>query len=73
MQLLMCKHQVNMEWSASLPFAFCCSKHNDNTWNLPGGNQEEGDDSLLGTATREAMEELGQVPPFELKSQILTT
>jgi 8-oxo-dGTP pyrophosphatase MutT (NUDIX family) len=50
----------------------CCSKHNDNTWTVPGGNIEPGDGSLLGAATREAMEELGVVPPFEVKAQILT-
>lgn len=50
----------------------CCSKHNDNTWTVPGGNVEDADSSLLGTATREAMEELGSVPPFEVKAQILT-
>jgi hypothetical protein len=33
---------------------------------------EAADSSLLGTATREAMEELGAVPPFEVKAQILT-
>jgi hypothetical protein len=27
---------------------------------------------LLGTAAREAYEELGQVPPFEVKAQLLT-
>jgi 8-oxo-dGTP pyrophosphatase MutT (NUDIX family) len=48
-----------------------CSKHNDNTWTVPGGNVEAADSSLLGTATREAMEELGAVPPFEVKAQIL--
>jgi ADP-ribose pyrophosphatase YjhB (NUDIX family) len=50
----------------------CCSKHNDNTWTVPGGNVEDTDSSLLGTATREAMEELGSVPPFEVKAQITT-
>lgn len=49
-----------------------CSKHNDNTWTVPGGNVEAADSSLLGTATREAMEELGGVPPFEIRTQILT-
>jgi 8-oxo-dGTP pyrophosphatase MutT (NUDIX family) len=48
------------------------SKHNDNTWTVPGGNVDDADSSLLGTATREAMEELGSVPPFEVKAQILT-
>lgn len=48
------------------------SKHNDQTWGLPGGNVEASDDSLLSTATREAFEELGNVPPFEVKAQILT-
>lgn len=48
------------------------SKHNDNTWTVPGGNVDDTDSSLLGTATREAMEELGSVPPFEVKAQITT-
>eukprot|EP00878_Enallax_costatus_P006097 GHUV01006393.1.p1 GENE.GHUV01006393.1~~GHUV01006393.1.p1 ORF type:complete len:180 (+),score=40.05 GHUV01006393.1:209-748(+) len=48
------------------------SKHNDQTWALPGGNVEASDDSLLSTATREAFEELGSVPPFEVRAQILT-
>lgn len=48
------------------------SNYNDNKWAFPGGNQEDSDSSLLATATREAREELGQVPPFEIKAQILT-
>eukprot|EP00879_Flechtneria_rotunda_P010471 GHRR01010947.1.p1 GENE.GHRR01010947.1~~GHRR01010947.1.p1 ORF type:complete len:176 (+),score=60.36 GHRR01010947.1:118-645(+) len=48
------------------------SKHNDKTWGLPGGNVEATDDSLLGTAIREASEEFGVVPPFETKAQIFT-
>lgn len=48
------------------------SQHNDNTWAIPGGNVEDQDEGLLSTATREALEEMGQVPPFEVKSQILT-
>mmetsp|Transcript_9875 Transcript_9875/g.16963 ORF Transcript_9875/g.16963 Transcript_9875/m.16963 type:complete len:148 (-) Transcript_9875:302-745(-) len=38
------------------------SKHNDNTWGLPGGNVEEGDASLFETAKRESTEELGPLP-----------
>lgn len=48
------------------------STHNNQTWALPGGNVEANDGSLLGTATREAHEELGSVPPFDVKAQILT-
>lgn len=43
------------------------SKHNNNTWGLPGGNQDEADYSdLYVTATREAMEEMTSVPQHDL-------
>ena len=48
------------------------SKHNDNTWGLPGGNAEPGDASLLETAQREAREEMGSFPPCNVSGQILT-
>ena len=48
------------------------SSHNDNTWGLPGGNVEEGDPDLLATATREAAEEMGGVPPMNVTGQVLT-
>jgi ADP-ribose pyrophosphatase YjhB (NUDIX family) len=49
------------------------SKHNDNTWGLPGGNAEGADGgSLLATATREAREEMGGVPPFTVAAQLFT-
>ena len=38
------------------------SKHNDKTWGLPGGNADVGDASLLETAKREAIEEMGMLP-----------
>ena len=48
------------------------SSHNDRKWGLPGGNVEEGDGSLIETARREATEEMGPLPPFEVKGEILT-
>jgi 8-oxo-dGTP pyrophosphatase MutT (NUDIX family) len=49
------------------------SKHNDATWGLPGGNEEQNDGGeLLSTATREAREELGMPPPFAVAAQLLT-
>lgn len=48
------------------------SLHNHNKWGLPGGNVDEGDQTLLAAATREAEEELGSVPPFHLKGEIRT-
>lgn len=48
------------------------SRHNDKTWGLPGGNIEAGDSNLLATATREAAEELGTLPTFEVLTEILT-
>ncbi len=43
-------------------------KHNAGKWGLPGGNVEPGDgQELLSTATREAVEEMGSVPPFEVR------
>lgn len=38
------------------------SKHNDNTWGLPGGNVDPEDTSLRAAAEREAHEELGHLP-----------
>eukprot|EP00192_Tetraselmis_astigmatica_P008528 CAMPEP_0117654666 /NCGR_PEP_ID=MMETSP0804-20121206/3867_1 /TAXON_ID=1074897 /ORGANISM="Tetraselmis astigmatica, Strain CCMP880" /LENGTH=661 /DNA_ID=CAMNT_0005460965 /DNA_START=154 /DNA_END=2139 /DNA_ORIENTATION=+ len=38
------------------------SKHNGNTWGLPGGNVEPEDASLHDTALREAREEVGHLP-----------
>lgn len=76
-QLTVSQHQYGFELRCSqfllAPVSLSLhSKHNDNTWTVPGGNVEDADSSLLGTATREAMEELGSVPPFEVKAQILT-
>ncbi|CAL8469169.1 g8710 [Coccomyxa elongata] len=48
------------------------SKHNDNTWGLPGGNVETGDAHLQATAMREATEEMGSVPTCNITGQILT-
>lgn len=48
------------------------SKHNDQTWGLPGGNAESADQGLLATAQREAHEELGAVPAYVTQAQILT-
>jgi len=48
------------------------SKHNDKTWGLPGGNVEAGDWTLLDTASREAKEELGNLPQYELITEIKT-
>ena len=49
-----------------------CSKHNDKTWGLPGGNREAADVDLLATARREAEEELGHLPPCVIQGQVLT-
>ena len=38
------------------------SKHNHNTWGLPGGNADREDDELWQTALREATEEMTTVP-----------
>lgn len=48
------------------------SKHNNNTWGLPGGNVEDEDTNLLVTAKREAQEEMGSVPDAAFENQILT-
>lgn len=48
------------------------SKHNNNTWGLPGGNVEHEDTNLLVTAKREAQEEMGSVPEAAYHNQILT-
>ena len=48
------------------------SKHNNNTWGLPGGNVEDEDTNLLVTAKREAQEEMGSVPEAAFQNQILT-
>lgn len=48
------------------------SLHNKDKWGLPGGNIEDGDNELLATAKREATEELGSMPDFQLKGEILT-
>ena len=48
------------------------SKHNDNTWGLPGGNAEDGDADLLATAVREGTEEMGGLPMLNVTGQVLT-
>jgi len=48
------------------------SKHNDRKWGLPGGNVEVGDPTLLDTASREAKEELGDLPQYEIVTEIKT-
>lgn len=48
------------------------SKHNDKTWGLPGGNVEAGDWTLRDTASREAKEELGSLPQYEIITEIKT-
>ncbi len=48
------------------------SAHNDQKWGLPGGNVEEGDKDLIDTAKREATEEMGKLPPFDVKGELLT-
>ncbi len=48
------------------------SKHNNNTWGLPGGNVEDDDTDLLVTAKREALEEMGSVPEAAFQDQVLT-
>lgn len=48
------------------------SKHNDNTWGLPGGNADDADADLLATAMREGAEEMGGVPPCNVSGQVLT-
>lgn len=48
------------------------SKHNNNTWGLPGGNVEDEDTDLLVTAKREAQEEMGSLPEAAFQNQILT-
>lgn len=48
------------------------SKHNDNTWGLPGGNVESSDKHLLLTAKREATEEMGGMPACNVTGQVLT-
>ena len=50
------------------------SKHHDRAWGLPGGNSEKEDGgSLLNTATREAKEEMGGVPPLTVRDRIDVT
>lgn len=48
------------------------SRHNDNHWGLPGGNWEPGDAGAQETATREATEEMGLLPPLRVLSSHLT-
>lgn len=48
------------------------SKHNNNTWGLPGGNVERGDADLLQTARREGTEEMGSLPDFDVLAEIRT-
>lgn len=47
------------------------SKHNNNTWGLPGGNadREDGGD-LLQTAVREAIEEMTTLPEYEVVGKV---
>ena len=48
------------------------SKHSDKKWELPGGKFKPVDWTLLDTASREAREELGDVPQYELLTEIKT-
>ena len=48
------------------------SKHSDQKWELPGGKFKPVDWTLLDTASREAREELGGVPQYELLTEIKT-
>ena len=48
------------------------SKHNDNTWGLPGGNSEHSDVNLEATAMREAIEEVGELPNLKISGCIKT-
>lgn len=49
------------------------STHNNNTWGLPGGNADPEDGGQLAvTAQREAIEEMGSMPPFVPAGQIHT-
>ena len=48
------------------------SQHNNNTWGLPGGNVEQLDLDLLETARREGTEEMGELPRFEVLTEIKT-
>lgn len=49
------------------------SNHNHGTWGLPGGNADGTDVSLLETARREAVEEMGpNLPPFEVVAEVPT-
>ena len=48
------------------------SQHNDFKWGLPGGNAEGDDPTPLDTAQREAIEELGHLPPYHVVLELLT-
>jgi len=47
------------------------SKHNDNTWGIPGGNADAGE-IMLDTASREAVEEMGGCPGMTILDYVLT-
>lgn len=49
------------------------SHHNNNTWDLPGGNVDLGDKHLEAAARREAVEEMGACPDFKNSGSIFTT
>jgi len=48
------------------------SSRNPGTWGLPGGNVDAADATLLACACREAREEMGSVPDFQVVRQVLT-
>ena len=48
------------------------SQHNNNTWGLPGGNAEQLDMDLMQTAVRESTEEMGELPGFQVLTEIKT-
>ena len=48
------------------------SKHNNESWGLPGGNVEDGDLTFMATAEREATEEMGPLPAYTITASILT-
>lgn len=48
------------------------SSHYNATLSVPGGNVDLGDEHLLATATREAYEEMGASPDFEVRGEVDT-
>lgn len=71
-ELCLFGHNVSCSCEGEVLLLLRSGKHNANTWGLPGGNADTTDANLLGTAMREAEEEMGTLPECKILDTVLT-